>query len=1061
MVNLKTREYCVYITDEHKSTQGSGVLFYPGGDTIFVFTCAHVVKSFQKVSVFILKEIDSSNDLYEVIHLEAPSSQIIYSPVDKAEANDSVAKDNTEDIAIIRINKPEGLELSKSNYQITEANRDCPVIIQGYPGGTLSGHVLIECLDSLRGTVLINCLTSNQFVIRLDDTFIDQGARVTELQGLSGAPVWDDNEESNGLLGLFTSAYGAAASLSKTYVTKANRIRLIMNERFNIVIGRKLENIKDDIIVSNDLNNIPLNKTSKTTELSENENWLKDQLTELHIIIEDLKLQKAIDRSKELIDNPRYNSLNKESKRRIKQHLLYCYEIAYMDDEFEALEEDMKKEGLIKEHDILRQLTRSFMKRQFEETIKTASQCIDTWDNKERVDLLSLAKAYLTLAKAYTENLSVEESIGKLLDDDNNFIYPTDEAEDAALVYQMIGYVYGEHYHDYTNSIRYLNRSYQVGYDSIVLESLGAAYYNMGIIDATDESGYISDWRRIDQKSLYNARECFLTIKSKADELFWSGTMRRLGLCVYNTFVFLHDNYRVLTLYKDIKEYMSDLNDEQWRDIEMKYAMVSVQKGEIDTSEFPHITKEDSTLLNAVAVATKCSNLIEEYRAKNSNDQNGKFEKELRSTIRFLEDSVRRINHKERTQLYVQMINLYGYGMLMFGWNKKEKLKRLYDRLSEYADSESLESINNFIFEMDAPIEETEKRFKASFDKHRNIITWQELNHMYIRHGMFDKSDAMYQELFSKRKELFEESPEYAYRAFIDYVILYKRDLKYALKCYLGAKEAFKDTDIEGFLELELMQCTSSFNNPERFLIDRRRFVDDGLVTEESYHRTAFIANLANLNTEETIEQYKFIQQYPHAQDPRTGTILLSKEEIYFLNWANSIEPGFNPSPDSMSKKRAEEVTVIYESENWHREIDNSIKNRFSLNKELAIDAWSLYQLAENNILNFLEELETVYVSHATVLRLLDELSKTNNNKIRIILGYLKASDKVKINSAKFKAQLEVRNIAEYTEPSSAVAVAVEKNCLMIYGEPEVDGKLIEYYGNRIIRINELDKLIY
>ena len=58
----------------------------------------------------------------------------------------------------------------------------------------------------------------------------------------------------------------------------------------------------------------------------------------------------------------------------------------------------------------------------------------------------------------------------------------------------------------------------------------------------------------------------------KADELFWSGTMRRIGLCVYNTFVFLQDNYRIFTIYQDIKKYLTQLTDDEWRDIEMKYA---------------------------------------------------------------------------------------------------------------------------------------------------------------------------------------------------------------------------------------------------------------------------------------------------------------------------------------------------------------------------------------------------------------------------------------------------------------------------------------------------------
>ena len=410
--------------------------------------------------------------------------------------------------------------------------------------------------------------------------------------------------------------------------------------------------------------------------------------------------------------------------------------------------------------------------------------------------------------------------------------------------------------------------------------------------------------------------------------------------------------------------------------------------------------------------------------------------------------------------MYVQLINLYGRGMIFFGWNKKDKLESLYERLSEYADSDLLESMENFIFEMDAPIEESEKRFRASFERHKNIITWQELNHMYIRHGMFEQADAMYKELFSKRKELFEESPEYAYRAFIDYVTLYKRDLKYALQCYLDAKEAFQDTDIEGFWELELMLYSNSFNEPERFLIERKYFVDQGLVTEESYHRAAFIAHLANLNDVEASEQYYYIRQYPHYLNPKTGMIIINKEEIHFLNWIGVVKPNFLPPPDSMLEKRAEEVQSVYESETWHREIDKPLKNQFGLNKTIAIDAWSLYQLTETNVLDTLEKLDCVYVSHMSIIRLLEELSRTNNPRIRILLKYLKLCTKIKIYSAGFKAQMEVRNVARYFEPESTVAIAVEKNCLMIYGEPVVDEQLVEHFGNRIIRVNQVEELM-
>lgn len=1068
MVNDKTREYSVYISNEHNSVQGSGVLFYAGGDSMFVFTCAHVVDSLEIVRLFILKEINAKTDLYNVYCTDVPTSQIVYSPLDEVQTDDFGEKTHTEDIAIIQVKKSDNIKLSKTDYVVTETYRKQSVYVQGYPNGVPEGKKTIEYLDCLHGSVVVNAADSNKFTIRMDDSFIDTGSRICELEGLSGAPVWDDTEEVNGLLGLFTSAYDTTALLSKTYVTKAQQIRSIMKERFGVVIERKLEGFLDDDIAGSSYPPIKFDGSMPPEKTIDFGDWIEKQLLEIRLIIEDLKLQKAIEKIKALVDDPRYGQLSKGAQRKVKRYLLYCYEIADMDDEFEQLELEMRESSLIKEHDTLRQFTHSFMKRHFQETVSAAQHCIDTWkdsarNGSERDSLLSFAKAFLHLAKAYTENLPVEETIGKLLDEHENFAFPTEEIEDEALIYQMIGYVYGEHYHDYVNSVRFLNRSYSIGYDSMVLETLGAAYYNLGVYDATDENGRIPDWRKIDKKALYKARECYLIIKGKADELFWAGTMHRMGLCVYNTFVFLQDNYRILTIYQDIKKYLSDLTDEEWRDVEMKYARISAQKGEINVKEFKHITIKDAILIESLAKASKCVNLIENITADVPAEQirgMSPFAREIRDTTRYLENSVRRIERRERVPIYVLMINLYGRGMQLFGWDEKSKLQSLYERLSEFADSDLLESMGNFIFEMSAPLEDSIKRFKATFEKRKNITTWQELNHLYIRHGMFDQADTMYKELFSERKGLIEEGLEYAYRAFMDYVTLYKRDLKYAIQCYLDAKEAFKDTDIEGFWELELMLYSSSFNTPERFEIERKHFMEKGLVTEESYHRAAFIAYFTNLNDVKALEHINYIGQCPHFLNPQTGMVYAGKEEILFYNWVRALAPNFMPPPDSMMEQRAKEIWKRYQNETWHTTIDKTFKNEFGLSKTIAIDTWSLYQLAEKNMLDKLEMLDRVYVSHMSVIRFLEELSRTDNQRIRIILNYLKVCNKIHIYSPEFKAQMAVRNVAQYTEPASTVAVAVEKDCIAVYGDPIVDDRLVRCFGVRMIRISQLEELM-
>ena len=161
-----------------------------------------------------------------------------------------------------------------------------------------------------------------------------------------------------------------------------------------------------------------------------------------------------------------------------------------------------------------------------------------------------------------------------------------------------------------------------------------------------------------------------------------------------------------------------------------------------------------------------------------------------------------------------------------------------------------------------------------------------------------------------------------------------------------------------------------------------------------------------------------------------------------------------------MTEQRANAVRKKYEDETWHRTLDNKFINQFRIKKEIAIDAWSLYQLADKNILDDLEKFDSVYVTHLSVIRLLEELSRTGNQRIRIILNYLKACDNIHIYSAGFKAQLEVRNVTDYFEPESTVAVAAEKDCIFVYGEPDINKILIKQFGNRIIRISDLDKIM-
>lgn len=300
-----------------------------------------------------------------------------------------------------------------------------------------------------------------------------------------------------------------------------------------------------------------------------------------------------------------------------------------------------------------------------------------------------------------------------------------------------------------------------------------------------------------------------------------------------------------------------------------------------------------------------------------------------------------------------------------------------------------------------------------------------------------------------------------AFRIFEKDGVQYRRDIKDALQCYLDAKESFVDTDIEGFWELELMIHTNSFNDPERFEIERKSFMERGLITEEQYHRTAFIAYMVNLQKEKAREHEELVAKYEHYTNPMNGSLVLQQEEIHFLNWIGAIKPSFQPPQNSMVERRANEVLEKYQTETWHKQLDRTRKNQFDVNRTIAIDAWGLYILSEEMRLDTLNKFEKVFIPHSTIIRLLEELSRTNNQKIRDIMNFLESSHNIYLESAGFKTQIEVRNLVSYTEIAAVIAIAKEKDSMVIMGEPDLGLKFIDRFGRDIIRINEIESRLF
>lgn len=1042
-LEFDTREYSVYISDDKKTSCGSGMLYYPGyGDVFYVFTCAHVLEGMQNVELTLLLPEKPERDLYKESKFTVPASQVAYYPLDKVADNVSGGTSHSHDVAVIPVRKPEQLNLKRSEYFVAEAQSGDKIFLQGFPGGRNEGEYLIEVLDVAYGTVLCNVPKKATFMLRLEDSFINAGDRVYEMEGFSGSSVWNCNEGKLCSYGLLSEGFREIYR-AKLNTVKIEYIRRIMKNRFNVLMESKIPCIPEtDVAESSEQFDGTLVQVPDV--FINSNNWIDKRIGEIRAYIDDLKMQRAIDLCKQTISAQQFERCNADTQKRLMQHLLYCYEICLLEEEFNALEKEMNSRGLLNGHDPMRRMTRLFNMHEYEKTRQFAEEVLKDNPNNQ------VAKMFSVICKAYTAGAGEEETVRQFVDDRERLKINVQDKDTQSLIYQILGFVYCTHYHSHERAVRCLNCAYRISSDKMVLETLAMAYYFLAVKDAVDKDDKIIP-EKIDRESLFKARECYLIVLEKADELFLKGTIRLAGLPLYNTFVFSNDFYRVLTLYPKLITCLKFSNSAQLRDIEMKYARIRCMEGQIDTSQFKALADTDKVLLKTLAEISLCTQAFEQVHSGYQVD--AQLETMLANTISHTEKNLEQISDREELNIRVALINLYGKGILLFGWNVISDINRHYSYVEQSGNEKLIIAMKNFIFELEHPFEESVKIFRKSFEVNPSIETWSELRNLHIRHGKLDLADALYKELFLDYPQIYEKEPEFAFRSYIDFVIGNKRDIKDALQCFIATKNKFHDIDIAGFLELELMLYTSTFNNPERFEEERLSFVERGLIPKDNYHLNALAAFMCNLNEEKSKVHFESLNVRMYEKLPI--------ECIHYLVWQKKLKPCEDSGWTGMIPDKIDAVTASYNNENWRSKADFLVqKHKFQLGHTLAVDAWTLYLLAESGNLELLNSLDHLYVSHSTVNRIMFEICHYPNIALHVVLEYLKDSKHVHIQSADFEHQLVVRNKVPYDEPASTVAIAKEVGCPAMIGEPKLSWGLVKSFANLILRPSDLNSIL-
>lgn len=785
-LELETQEYSVFITDEKRTSSGSGVLFYPGsGSNLYIFTCAHVLDNLEEpFQIYSLLPLNREQELYRVEKLEAMREQVKYSPIDKVSESAGGVIEHSIDAAVICLEIKKEISLETTDYVIGEARKGDGVLAQGFPGSETEIEELLNYVEGTYGRILHNANDKEVLLWQIEDAHVDSGNRVYELNGFSGSPVWSLEANEKTIVGLFTSGVGRSVYRGKVHALKMEAIRSIMKIFFQIRMESRILGIPNEEIAPQKDNPTYISNEAQPEIRDFYDEWLVAQTEKVRAYIDDVKFQNAINTAKMAIKDQRFEKCSKKIACTHIKHLLYCYEACLLDDEYEALEQEMQKRGFLDGHDPLRWITFNFGKKQFKEII-----------------------AFLVRALLF---------------------------------------------------------------------------------------------------------------------------------------------------------------------------------------------------------------------------------------------------------------NLYRWGKYLFGWNTIFNMERHLEYIRKNGKEEMVITFENFIYECSHEPEEAEERYINSWKKNPCFELWKEILQFYKRNSMLDKADAMFETLFTEHTEYVESEPEYAFRAYISYILDYRRDLKKALHFYMIHKDEMKDEIVRELWESELMMCTNSFNNPDEFVEMRSVLVEQGLMSENEFHRISLVAYMCNLDSENAWKYFsKENPLFGKFDKAENEGVFLTNEGARFLVWQKKYPPHMEREWRGINIQGANAAKSLFEQEEWHLS-PKSIANKlqYEIHKSIAIDTWGLYLLAVEEKLDLLERFDQIYVTHFSVSRMLEEITHFKNENMEVILAYLESAEHVKLQSPNFEVQLKVRENVNYYEPCSTIAMAVEAEIPAIIGETMLAQNLIDRFKNYIVRPDELEEMM-
>ena len=1026
----KHEAYSVLITDD-KGRRGTGTLFYSGGSrSFYVLTCAHVIYTSEKVMIHIL--IPTSGDPKQKT-VTATKDQFHFSPIDEPTVigDQSI---HTCDIAIIECELSD-FSIQPTSYSIYPMTNRERVLALGYPQG--NGPLYYQ-QDNLNATVEKVLDGENYFLIRVDESFLNAADREAELKGFSGSPVWDEamlHEQRLLFGGLIAIGMGSNISRGRINVMNAKYVQSLMYQEFGILMENRIPNVSENEVAPGYGGQI-----DTPDQVAIRDSWIENERRKGQTYVDGLQLQKAIDVTRRTIENTEFQKCTIKQKYKIYAVLLEAYRLARDFEIYDQINEEMHQAGIRSEREDFIEAVRYYEALDNDKAEEFAQKALERnpCGNEERV-LMAAIRA----SKNEDADISIlSEFIGS---NDQLLIKPKDEREEEFL-YQVLGFVFGNRFKETGRAIRCLNKSFQIGGNYIILESLAVFYYLHSLRDAYLEEGKDRiDPFRIDQDAIDKGRDAFLRVLAVADEMWLKGTIRRVGPLMFKCFYFMHDNFRIYKHYHDMMKYFEFPDQEMLRDIQICYLEVATLKEQVDLNEYKGLTEHDRKFFELTNLLRIPLMMFSEGISVTAPITEGELLKIISEGEKRLQELIdtQRDDRLGFDKIHENFINLYGNGILRYRWMSISEVKRHSMAIVHPLETETLEL---YIRELESDdFAASEQDYIRYFESKRDVISFNQLCHFYNRHGKIEKTKELYDSVFDERRFLIENQSEYFYREYILFYIAHGYDLTAPLKCYVDHGDEIKNYYLKMLLEMDLNFASVTFNNPDYMLDNVKILLDEGLIDIQDYNRRCLIINMLNCRPQEA---EKFADP-THEANP----LLASEYERMLFIWkGHYVEP--NLHWNSMQKWTVEQLDKVYAGELWQKSVKeimerSGIENR----KTIVVDLWAIYYLQKVCFLEIMNYFEKVYITHDTISMALQEINKVNDDDIRRALFNFQRAGNVIIQSPTIKDQLEVRSPGfKYMEIHQALLLAEILDCPAFVGEFRYP--IPERFKERIIRPN-------